>query len=232
MHNNLNLLINIVLLVGVVAAISSIMKSRRQKILSGSDRFEVEEQDFSGGDDIISVRKLNTEIALEEVEDVSLQQETQQERATQTDESQPVIKDSLSGSDSESRVIMLFLLAKEGAIFAGYDLLQSLLSEGLCYGEGQLFHRHQFAGRKGPIICSLAAATSDGQFDLENMGAFSARGLCLFMHTSGNSSIDEERFGIMLETARALEESLDCHLLDAERQPLTEEGIRQLQEQF
>ena len=45
------------------------------------------------------------------------------------------------------------------------------------------------------------------------------------MHVSKNSSIDEERFTIMLETAKQLSEGLDAYLLDSQHNSLTEERI-------
>lgn len=120
---------------------------------------------------------------------------------------------------------MMFLLAKENRQLAGYELLQTILAAGLRYGEGHLFHRHQHAHGQGPILCSLAAATASGVFDLENIGAFSVRGLCLFMQASGNPSIDAERFQIMYETAKQLSDGLDTYLLDEGKKPLTEAGL-------
>jgi cell division protein ZipA len=113
--------------------------------------------------------------------------------------------------------LMIFLLAKENRQLAGYELLQTILSAGLRFGEGHLFHRHQYPNGQGPVMCSLATATASGVFDLQNIGAFSVHGLCLFMQSSGNASIDLERFTIMLDTARQLSDDLDTHMLDDER---------------
>jgi len=121
--------------------------------------------------------------------------------------------------------LMMFLLAKDNRQLAGYELLQTILAAGLRFGDGQLFHRHQFSNGQGPIICSLATATASGVFDLQNMGAFSVRGLCLFMESSGNPSIDAERFTIMLETAKQLSEGLDTHLLDNEKNPWSDGSL-------
>ena len=123
----------------------------------------------------------------------------------------------------------MFLLAKENRQLAGYELLQTVLAAGLRFGEGQLFHRHQYSNGQGPVLCSLAAATASGVFDLQNIGAFSVRGLCLFMQSSGNPTIDAERFAIMLETAKQLSDGLDTFLLDEQRQPLTEASIARYQ---
>jgi cell division protein ZipA len=121
---------------------------------------------------------------------------------------------------------MMFLLAKENRQLAGYELLQTVLAAGLRFGEGHLFHRHQSPNGQGPVLCSLAAATPTGVFDLQNIGAFSVHGLCLFMHASGNPTLDAERFAIMLDTAKQLSEGLDTHLLDDQRKPLSDASIQ------
>ena len=136
-----------------------------------------------------------------------------------------VVYDSSSNGESVSSV-MMFLLAKEERFLAGYELLQTVLAAGLRFGEGHLFHRHQFPNGQGPVLCSLAAATASGVFDLQNIGAFSVRGLCLFMQASGNSTIDAERFEIMLDTAKQLSEGLDAYLLDEQQKPLTDSSIQ------
>ena len=100
--------------------------------------------------------------------------------------------------------LMMFLLAKEKRQFAGYELLQTVLASGLRFGEGNLFHRHQFPNGQGPVLCSLAAATPSGTFDLQNIGAFSIRGLCLFMYTSKNSTIDRERLKCDVRNSKAI----------------------------
>jgi cell division protein ZipA len=42
------------------------------------------------------------------------------------------------------------------------------------------------------------------------------------MEASGNSTIDAERFSIMLDTAKQLSEGLDTYLLDDRKKPLTD----------
>ena len=131
--------------------------------------------------------------------------------------------------NAADKMVVMFLLAKDKRQFAGYELLQTVLAAGLRFGEGDLFHRHQLPNGQGPVIFSLASATASGVFDLQNIGAFSARGLCLFMETSGNPTIDTDRFNILYETARQLSEGLDAHLLDEHRRPLTKEGLNRYQ---
>jgi len=54
-----------------------------------------------------------------------------------------------------------------------------------------------------------------GDFDLQSIWVpLSVHGLCLYMHPSKKSGIDMERFAVMLETAKQLNEGLDAYLLD------------------
>jgi cell division protein ZipA len=241
MQANWSLILNVLLLIGVVAAIARLMKARKQSL--SSDRYQpslgkAEKSAYEApayNDDIIAVRKVNRDNLL----DIEIEPELEPElhalkKPTQKTaqpklipESEPLVelKQEAKKAEAAESTVMMFLLAKENRQFAGYELLQTVLASGLRFGDGHLFHRHQFANGQGPVLCSLAAATSSGVFDLQNIGAFSVRGLCLFMHASKNPSIDKERFSIMLETARQLSEGMDAHLLDAQRKPLTEERI-------
>ncbi len=67
--------------------------------------------------------------------------------------------------------IMLFLRANPSRPYGGYELLQSLLSSGLRFGEMNIFHRFETDSDK--ILFSVAAATSSGQLIPTDMGTFS-----------------------------------------------------------
>lgn len=209
---NWSVMLNIFLLAGVVFAIVRMIKMKRQS--SVSRRFEPSlhhDATHEFADDIIAVRKLEPESGPESGPELEPDINTR-----------PVIK---SQPESTPISLMLFLLAKEQRKLVGYELLQTILAAGLRFGEGQLFHRHQFESGQGPVVCSLATATADGTFDLQNMGALRVHGLCLFMEASGNKSIDLERFSIMLDTAKQLSEGLDTYLLDDAREPWSESSL-------
>lgn len=246
MQANWSLILNVLLLVGVMVAIGRLMKVRRQGL--SSVRYQpnigvTEKNSYDGpsfNDDIIAVRKINTGVS-DEHETPALKKTTtspQQPRLMPEDEEPVVLKKQAETTPrinmdwveeeeiaEDGPTLMMFLLAKENRQFAGYELLQTVLAAGLRFGEGNLFHRHQFANGDGSILCSLAAATATGVFDLQNIGAFSVRGLCLYMQATNNPNIDAERFAVMLDTARQLSDGLDAHLLDEQRRPLTEERI-------
>jgi cell division protein ZipA len=250
MQANWSLILNVLLLIGVIVAIARLMKARKKSLVP--ERYEptlgVPEKNSYGtqsyNDDIIAVRKVDalaTSIGQEDAEE-SLQllkqpsaKQSQPVLMSQYDEEEVALRaapkptpkidvNPISNTDTPSTLVM-FLLARENRQFAGYELLQTVLATGLRFGEGHLFHRHQFANGQGPVLFSLAAATATGVFDLQNIGAFSVRGLCLYMHSSKSPGIDVERFSVMLETAKQLSEGLNAHLLDDQRQPLTEARI-------
>ncbi len=184
-------------------------------------------------DDVINVRKLDIKDYLHQEESI--------EQAPTSEESKPSLGVSVAIHANETEVkpsddiqnhkknIMVFLAAQGQSTFAGYDLLQTLLSCGLRYGDAGLFHRHQHASGQGPVLFSLAAATATGMFDLQNMGAMSVKGLCIFMELSGNIAIDSERFEIFMQTAKQLAEDLHANLLDERQRPLTQDIIKKFE---
>lgn len=220
MQANWGLILNVLLLVGVVVAIGRLMKARRRSLVSESYEPSLGSINPKPCDDIIAVRKINFDLPAEEpqlIKESIAQKPALFAKEPETTAHRP--------QENKSSSLMMFLLAKENRNLAGYELLQTILAAGLRYGESNLFHRHQHLNGQGPILCSLAAATASGVFDLQNIGAFSARGLCLFMQASGNPTIDAERFHIMYETAKQLSEGLDTHLLDEKKKPLTEASL-------
>lgn len=230
MLENWSLVINILLLMGVLATIVFLMKIRKRSV--NPDRFQpslgvnARREPPAFADEIISVRQVIRDESLDELAEPEPELKLVKKPTLKSASPKKVHQLTPETNTTGGAPLMMFLLAKENRQFAGYELLQTVLAAGLRFGEGQLFHRHQFPSGQGPVLCSLASATASGVFDLQNIGAFSVRGLCLYMHASQNPSIDAERFSIMLETAKLLSEGLDAHLLDSQRQPLTEEGIK------
>lgn len=179
-------------------------------------------QQHFDADDIIQVRKINIEDFLQHEEKVSMDES---ETKTKPHLGVSLEMEEQIDAQASTKNIMVFLAAQGQNIFAGYDLLQTLLSCGLRYGDAGLFHRHQHASGQGPVLFSLAAATASGMFDLQNMGAMSVKGLCMFMELSGNIAIDTERFEIFIQTAKQLAEDLHAHLLDDRQRPLNSQTI-------
>ncbi len=223
MQINVSFIFNILLLIGVIIAITSIIKSRRQSVNFVDYQPPIGTPSSVSQDDIIAVRKIDPVLDSIQSDSHKTLEPVLRARAPSVSAVQEETRPRLGSEQPTS--VMMFLLAKENRQLAGYELLQTVLAAGLRFGEGHLFHRHQSPNGQGPILCSLAAATATGVFDLQNIGAFSVHGLCLFMQASGNSTIDAERFAIMLDTAKQLSEGLDAYLLDFQRKPLSEESL-------
>ncbi len=230
MPANLSLIFNLLLLAGIVVAINRVVRQRRKS----SDPVEKEEKEPSLGldtkprsDDIIAVRRVLVEETGEnpEIEKKKAAASTPPAKAPTQNAQSRFVKEETQIHEPVNDPVMLFLAAKKNRQFAGYELLQALLASGLRFGENNLFHRHQGENGQGILMCSLAAATETGQFNLSRIGAFTCRGLCLFLEPSHNSSIDQERFSVMLEIAEQLAEELDAHLLDEQRNPFDERSL-------
>jgi cell division protein ZipA len=227
MRANWSIILN-VLLIGVVVVIGRLMQIKRRNLIATSHQPVAKQAETKFFDDIIAVRKVNYSLHKEANSSEIVVKATPSEKLEIEDER--VEKDNTSTPVKAGKLLMMFLLAKENRQLAGYELLQTVLAAGLRYGEGHLFHRHQHTNGQGPILCSLAAATTSGMFDLQNIGAFSVRGLCLFMETSGNPVVDMERFTVMHETAKQLSDGLDAYLLDEQRQLLSAASVAHYQE--
>jgi cell division protein ZipA len=242
---NWSLMLNALLLIGVVIAIVRTVQSRRQQELHKTVKNIIPSvAPTNASDEIIAIRKVGqhtpTAATLKPTIGLPLRQKShisptiqqppkpdvpRQSPTLSFTPSQPTAQAETKNSSPAAETIMIFLLAKSNRQLAGYELLQAVLSAGFRFGEGGLFHRHQFPNCQGSVMCSLAAATPTGVFDLQNIGGFVVHGLCLFMQISGHREVDAERFDMMLDTARTLSDSLDTHLLDELREPLSENSI-------
>jgi cell division protein ZipA len=134
-----------------------------------------------------------------------------------------------SSANQTGSFIALNVFAQNQQTFSGYELLQALLAAGLRFGEMNIFHRYQQDNGQGPILFSLASATEPGTFDIQQMGTFSCQGLSMFMELSGHPQIDEERFDLLLTTARQLAEDLAAVVLNDRREPLVDNQVVQYQ---
>jgi cell division protein ZipA len=141
------------------------------------------------------------------------------------------IESNKSLDSSDSGVVMLHVMAPLGAEYSGYGLLQSLLSNGLRYGDMKIFHRYQNASGHGLILFSLASVQKPGTFELSEMGHYACPGLILFMHFpksfEGGPPL-HTIFDTMWETAQQLCDDLGGEIWDEERHLITEEKIENI----
>jgi len=129
---------------------------------------------------------------------------------------------------ADEAVFVINIMAREGKSIAGAELLQELSAFGFKFGAMDIFHRHVDAAGKGAVIFSLANMVKPGVFELDTMEQFESPGVSLFMMfpCAGEAS---HNYSLMLSAAERIAEGVDGLLMDASRNPLTEDAIEQEQ---
>ena len=117
----------------------------------------------------------------------------------------------------DSQLLMMYIAANNNGHFTGYELMQSLMAQGLQAGPMDIVHRYDEEGR---IVFSVAAATGAGTIDLTNMGDFVTPGLCLFIYPQ-KAVRPRYAFNEMVDCASQLADELDGVVLDQNREPWT-----------
>ena len=123
-----------------------------------------------------------------------------------------------------NEVLAINVVAKPDREFSGVDLLPVLLTCGLRFGDMSIFHRHLDADTRSPVLFSVANIVNPGTFDLNQISAFSTRGLCFFM-TLPNVANSMQAFDKMLEVAQQVRIALDGDLKDDNRSVMTAQTI-------
>ncbi|AKX44280.1 hypothetical protein AKN87_03620 [Thiopseudomonas alkaliphila] len=123
-----------------------------------------------------------------------------------------------------SEVLVIIVLARSPLGFKGPDLLQSILSNGLRYGDMDIFHRYTNMTGHGDTLFSMANAVAPGTFDLETINDFKTPAVSFFMQLPGPSA-PAEAFELMLEAATHLATSLGGDLKDDQASVLTTQTV-------
>ena len=131
---------------------------------------------------------------------------------------------------ADTEVIILHVVARDGAVFPGKDLLEILLACDLRFGDLRFFHRHEQRAGRGPIQFSVANMLQPGIFDIDNMHAMQTRGLVFFLTLPGPQDM-ARAFDYMLETAKTVARNLGGELLDESRSVLTRQTVAHARQQ-
>lgn len=151
---------------------------------------------------------------------------------TEKNEAQQVgSKSTTTISPQSDCVVVIYLMAPEGNPYAGYELLQALLSAGLRFGKNRIFQRHVHKDGRGDVLFHCASAVAPGTFDLTQMGTFSCLGLSLFFAAS---SVTEpmNAFDCLLETIDQLVEDLGGEVLDETRAVFSKDRMVKYRQQI
>ena len=129
------------------------------------------------------------------------------------------------------RIVTLFVVAREGGLFNGPDLVVAADKAGLEFGDMGIYHRLVDGKRElGPIF-SVANMLKPGNFDLSHLESLRTPGLSFFMTLPAPlSALDA--WDAMLPTAQRLAELLDGQVLDEERNALGRQRIAHIRDEL
>lgn len=129
------------------------------------------------------------------------------------------------------RIVTLFVVAREGALFNGADLVVAADKAGLEYGDMGIYHRLVDGKRElGPIF-SVANMLKPGSFSLGNLDLLHTPGVSFFMTLPGPlSALDA--WDAMLPSCQRLAELLDGLVLDEERNALGRQCVAHIRDQL
>lgn len=132
--------------------------------------------------------------------------------------------DAPASEDQPAEVLVVNVMAKEGYAFAGDDLMHTLITSGLKFGDMNIFHQRLGNQPKGPVIFSVANILNPGSFDLNAMDTFTTVGVSLFLALpSPINNLDA--FEKMLNVAQQLCSTLGGDLRDDSRNLMTAQTI-------
>jgi cell division protein ZipA len=120
--------------------------------------------------------------------------------------------------ETSSELIVINVLARDGATFPGDKLMEVFLRNELRFGDMNIFHRMDPTSKA--VRFSVASAVEPGTFDLSAMAEFSTMGITMFLSLPGP---DEPLpvFDDMLCVARDIASSLGGDLKDEQLSVMT-----------
>lgn len=121
-------------------------------------------------------------------------------------------------------VLIINVMARRDDMFAGPELLEALVSQGLRYGDMDIFHRHESDDGRGKILFSAANMVVPGTFDLTAMEDFATPGISMFLSLP-IASDSLAAYNLMANTAQNIAEALGGELKDENRSVMTRQTI-------
>ncbi len=128
-------------------------------------------------------------------------------------------------------VYVINLVARPNQQLAGGELARALTDAGFCFGDMDIFHRHQTPTPQGEALFSLINMVKPGTFNPNAMSQFSTPGVSMFMQLP-KPGMAKNHFNLMVQTAENMAEDLDALLLDGQRSPLSPDYLAHCREQL
>jgi len=144
-------------------------------------------------------------------------------RASKNKTSEDKASSKASSPDAaDDDVIILHLMAEQGEVFQGDDLLKALIKNGLRYGSLKIFHRHEREDGSGDVLFSMANSVNPGTFELNAMGEFLTPGVT-FMMVLADSEDPLVTFDLMLACIHGINSAIGGELKDQQRSALSQQ---------
>ena len=215
------------------AAVEEETEELAQQELAGAQWDEPDDVLFDEPQDAVAAEPDYEEPAYEEetYEEPAYEEEAYEEEIVdeldqkRAESSQPKAADPDAADEFEqSEVLVLNVMAKNGRVFSGDDLLHVLITSGLKFGEMNIFHRRLSKEHQGKVIFSVANMLNPGTFDLNNMDEFTTLGISFFLALpTAINNLDA--FEQMLGVAQDIRDTLDGDLKDDHRNGMTAQTI-------
>ncbi|MDA9832434.1 cell division protein ZipA C-terminal FtsZ-binding domain-containing protein [Gammaproteobacteria bacterium] len=125
-------------------------------------------------------------------------------------------------------LISLFILPKDHGCFTGYELIQTLGSAQMHFGEHQMFHR---LNEQGHILFSLCRSEAPGHFEYNQIGHMKAAGITLFIDTT-NALFCPSILDQFLDTTSLIAEDLSASISNEHMQTLSPEDFQDIKTRY
>jgi len=132
---------------------------------------------------------------------------------------------------AKTKFVAFHLIAENEYPYNGYELMQTMLSSGLRFGNKKIFHFHHRENISELVLFSVASINEPGTFDLASMGSYTCPGLTLFMVVEGHKA-PVLAFDKLVQTVRQLHEDLGGELLDHKHEPLNMDKVAVLRKKL
>ncbi len=123
-----------------------------------------------------------------------------------------------------AEVLIINVMAKQGRVFIGDDLLHSLITAGLKFGDMNIFHKRLAKENQSAVIFSVTNMLNPGTFDLNNMEEFTTLGISFFLALPTPIN-NLDAFDQMLDIAQDIRDTLDGEIKDDHRNGMTAQTI-------
>ena len=120
----------------------------------------------------------------------------------------------INNKNIETKIYSLIIQAPKNKPYKGSEFIPLFLSQGLKFGDMDIFHRYKNIGKDpGQAIFSIANAVEPGTFDLTNIDSFSTPAFAIFSKFSGDADF-ANHYEKLVRTAEFFIKELDGKLLD------------------